>query len=277
MPQSAAVTSTLSEIVGRGRTSTVYALDDDTVMKTYPDGTDPGVITAEAEAAELAYRLGVPGVRCLGLAERDGRQGIIFERLDGQSLTAIAEHDLRRFPQVCRVLAGHHVLMHSRVAPTLPDVRDRAAALLETPPLAGLTEAERAALREQLPALPEGDRLLHLDFHPQNIFSHHGGYAIIDWASACRGAAAADVAMSVLLMTEAQLWPGTPPLKRVLYLASRSAMRTRYLHSYCAQTGMTRREIARWMTCARVLRLGILDVAGERAALLARIRQGIAK
>lgn len=262
-------------IVGRGRTSIVYALGDDRVLKTYPKGTDPAVVQAEVRAARLAYRLGVPGVRCYGRARRDGRDGIVFERLTGPALTTIAEQNLLLLPRVCRVLADHHALMHRRRAPSLPDVREVAVALLDSAPLAGLTEAERGSLRRQIRALPGDDRLLHLDFHPQNIFSHRDGYAVIDWCSACRGDAAADVAMSVLLLSEAELWPGTPFLKKVLYLAFRSLMRRLYLHRYLAVTGVSRQMIDRWLGCARVLRLGLLDVPSERAALLARIRRGI--
>jgi hypothetical protein len=260
------------EIVGRGRTSVVYAIGTDRVIKIYPEGTDPAEVRAEEHAAGLIHRLGVPGVRCYGSSELDGRPGIVFERLTGDSLTTIAERDLRRFPQVCRTLAEYHARMHRARTEDLPDVRRVAAGLLDSPPLAGLTGSQRQALRRYLEDLPDGDRVLHLDFHPQNVFGHLDGYAIIDWYSACRGAAAADVAMSILLMSEAELWPGTPPLKKLLYLASRAAMRRLYWRRYRGVTGMAHDDVARWLTCARILRLGLLDVPSERHRLLRRIR-----
>lgn len=264
-----------SDVVGRGRTSIVYAIDGDRVIKTYPDGMSSDEIEAEARAATLAYDLGVPGVRCYGWRSEAGHDGIVFERLTGEALTTIAENDLTRFPQVCRVLADHHALMHRVAAPGLRDVREIAAGLLDSPALAGFSAGEKDALRGYLRSLPEGDRLLHMDYHPQNIFSHRDGYAVIDWYSACRGDAAADVAMSMLLMSEVELFPGTPAPKRALYTVSRAAMRRLYLRRYIADTGMSRERVAMWLTAARVLRLGLLDVPSERARLMARIRKSL--
>lgn len=255
----------------------VYSLDEDRVIKTFPEGTDPAAIRSEEHAADLAYRLGVSGVRCDGMLELNGRLGIVFERLTGNSLTAIAERDLRRFPQICRTLAEYHARMHRARTEDLPDVRGVAAVLLDSPALTALTDHQRQALRRYLEGLPEDDRLLHLDFHPQNIFGPLDGCAIIDWCTACRGAPAADVAMSMLLMSEAELWPGTPPLKRLLYLASRSAMRRLYWRRYRRVTGMSRDDVARWLTCARILRLGLLDIPSERRRLLRRIRTAAAR
>jgi aminoglycoside phosphotransferase (APT) family kinase protein len=113
--------------------------------------------------------------------------------------------------------------------------------------------------------------VLHLDFHPQNVFQHAGGPVVIDWQGASRGAAAADVAMSVVLMREVELFPGTPPLMLALYAASRRLVLRFYLARYLATSGLTRAEVERWITCARILRLGLLDVESERRRFLRRI------
>jgi Ser/Thr protein kinase RdoA (MazF antagonist) len=271
------VSPSTGDQIGRGRTSDVFAYGTDQAIKLYPLDESRAGIEYESRAAQLAFEQGVPSVTCYGLAELDGRVGIVFERLEGLSLTAVAERDLRLFPGVCRALADCHARIHEVHGPDLRDVRELAVDLLDSPALSGLTPGEREVLRGHLRSLPDGDVLLHLDYHAQNVFEHKGGYAIIDWHSACRGAAASDVAMAVLLMREAELFPGTAPLKLVLYSATRRLMLRLYLKRYLAVTAVTLDQIAQWQTCARAIRLGLLNIESEREPLLRRIREAVEK
>ncbi len=257
--------------LGHGRTSVVYAYGDGTAIKLYPAAEDVAAIEQECAAATLVHALGVPSVGCVGVAELDGRPGIVFERLTGENLARVAERNVLRLPAMSRTLADLHLRVHAARTDELPDVRDLAVRMLDTPRLRTLDAPVRDALRGYLTALPAGDAVLHLDFHPQNVFRHGDGYAVIDWQSACRGVPAADVAMSVVLMREVELFPGTPPLMLALYAASRRLVLRFYLARYLAVSGLTRAEVGRWITCARILRLGMLDVASERRRLLRRI------
>lgn len=261
-------------LLGHGRTAEVYADGDGRAIKLYPAGADRADVVQESAAATLVHALGVPSVRCFGPAERDGRTGIVFERLTGPGLARAAEQDPRRLPVMSRTLADLHVRVHATRTDALPDVRDLAVWLLDTPRLRTLGTPVRTRLRADLQDLPGGDRLLHLDFHPQNVFLHGDGHAVIDWQSACRGPAAADVAMSVVLMREVELFPGTPPLMLALYAASRRLVLRSYLARYLATSDVTWPEVESWLTCARVLRLGLLDVASERRRFLRRIGVG---
>jgi Ser/Thr protein kinase RdoA (MazF antagonist) len=175
-------------MVGHGRTSIVYSHGEGRVVKVFPRGEALAEIEQEAAAAALVDELGVPSVHCYGLTEVDGQPGIVFERLTGPSLATIAERDIRRLPAMCRTLAQCHLQMHAAHTGQLPDVRELAAGLLTTPTLSTLRDSEKEWLRTYLRSLPAGDSVLHLDYHPQNVFQHQDGYAIIDWHSACRGA-----------------------------------------------------------------------------------------
>jgi len=266
------MTEELGEQVGRGRTSEVYAFGPGRVIKLYPEGEARSEIEYEAKVATLVHSLGLPSVACHGVAEADGRLGVVLDRLDGVSLNELAEKDLPHLPKYCDILADLHVALHTGHAGDLPDVRERAVALLDTGTLQELTPAERESLTRQIRALPDGDSILHLDYHTQNAFRNGDGYAIIDWLSAARGHPAADVAMSVVMMREVELFPGTPPLKLLLYQVARRVILHFYLKRYLAQGTVTRAEVDQWLTCARVLRLGTLDVVSERPRFLRRIR-----
>jgi len=55
--------------------------------------------------------------------------------------------------------------------------------------------------------LAGGDRLVHLDLHPLNVVLSPKGPVVIDWSNAARGAGAADVALTWLVMMAAEI-PG---------------------------------------------------------------------
>jgi aminoglycoside phosphotransferase (APT) family kinase protein len=83
---------------------------------------------------------------------------LVLERVDGQTMLA----DLRRRPWR---MSGHARLL--------------------------------ADLHHRLHAIPfDGERLLHLDFHPDNVLLSRRGPVVIDWANARAGEPALDVAMT---------------------------------------------------------------------------------
>ncbi len=53
----------------------------------------------------------------------------------------------------------------------------------------------------------DGDRILHLDLHPLNVIMSPKGPVVIDWARACRGDPAVDVAVAWMLMSAGEI-PG---------------------------------------------------------------------
>ena len=62
----------------------------------------------------------------------------------------------------------------------------------------GLTPAEKRTVKDALAALPDGNRVLHGDFHPLNVFVGDAD-TVIDWVDATSGPAAADLARSAWL------------------------------------------------------------------------------
>ncbi|TIC82585.1 phosphotransferase [Nocardioides sp. GY 10127] len=239
------------------------------------EGLSAAEVDQEERNTVLAHRLGLTPIGCHGRVDVAGRPGLVLDRLTGVCLTTLAERNILRLREVSRVLADEHARLHAVPVSGFVDVRELAVAQLAAPGLAGLTPAEREEAARLLRALPAGDRPLHLDFHPQNVFVHGDGYAVVDWQTACQGAPAADVAMTKVLFTEAELFPGTAFLKLVLYASVRRVMFGFYLRRYRAVTGMTDAEIDSWLLAARVLRAGLLHVPSEQERLLRGIRRDL--
>lgn len=269
--------SDLDRRLAIGRTAEVYALRawPDRVLKLFNAGIGVEQVEAEHANTAIAADAGLTRVRSHGLAGLQGRNGLILDRIDGISLTRLSARNPLKLRGVARELAALHCRVHEVAAPQLPDVRDLVLHTLDSPPLSFLGSAETELARSSVRALPAGDRLLHLDFHPENVFVADQGFDVIDWQTAARGVPAADVATSVFLMREAELSPGTSAARKRLLSAFRRSFTTAYINEYHGRCGVTSGEVAKWRLATLILRLG-WDIASEREQLRAGVRLELA-
>ena len=109
-----------------------------------------------------AHRHGDPVPRVLEVTS----DALVLERIEGRTML----EELGRRPWTLRrhasLLARLHERLHEIPAPS------------------------------SLPAVGAGDRLLHLDLHPDNVILSPGGAFVIDWTNARRGDPALDVALT---------------------------------------------------------------------------------
>jgi Ser/Thr protein kinase RdoA (MazF antagonist) len=63
-----------------------------------------------------------------------------------------------------------------------------------------LTEAEKTLVNNYMDGLPEGNRLCHFDFHPDNVILTDKGPITIDWMTACKGEPVADAARTFIML-----------------------------------------------------------------------------
>ncbi|MEQ6903250.1 aminoglycoside phosphotransferase family protein [Nocardioides sp. YIM 152588] len=259
-------TDVLGEPLATGRSALVYAWPDhpDRVVKVFPPAYPDALVDAELAASTEAARLVANVLPCHGRVQVDGLRGLVFDRLHGDSLTRQAERNPLRVRSGARVLAREHATLHDVATERFQEVRAAAVAALDSAPMEFLSPEQRAAAAAMIVALPAGDRLLHMDFHTENVFAHGAGHVVIDWQTTLRGSPAADVAATVLLLRDAELWPGTPWLKRVLVGFVRRTVLDAYLGEYRRRTGMTMAEIDAWRVPALVLRIALLDIDSER-------------
>ena len=158
------------KLVGAGRNADVYEAGAGRVLRRYRDGRSAAWVAREAEVMVHARAHGAPVPEVLEVAGSD----IVMERADGPTML----DTLGRRPWTLRahatLLARLHAVVHA--VPAL----------------------------DWLPA-PFGDVdgaqvLLHRDLHPQNVILTADGPRIIDWEGAARGPAAADVAMTWVIV-----------------------------------------------------------------------------
>ena len=115
---------------------------------------------------EHARRHGYPVPRVLEVTA----DALVLERIAGRTMA----QELRRRPWTVRRHAALLARLHQR--------------LHEIPAPSGLA------------AVSEGDRLLHLDLHPENVILSASGPVVIDWTNARRGDPPLDVALTWVIV-----------------------------------------------------------------------------
>jgi hypothetical protein len=248
--------------IGAGREAEVYAWGDDAVVKLFR----PGFAGHRTEASALAALEG-HGVapRLIDVVEQDGRAGLVLERLDGLDLLVLLQRHPARLLGWARILAETHWAVHAVTAPAgLPDLRHVLATRIER---AALPPPLRAYALNVLSGLPDGDRLLHGDFHPGNVLVARDRISVIDWVGAARGVPEADHARTLLLLRWSDLPPDTPPMFRALLRAGRSLLAYQYARTYSRGSNRSPSAVADWLTVHAAARLAE-GIEAEHPALL---------
>jgi len=268
--------SELGHRIGVGRTAEILELEEGYVVKLYLEGFPREYIEQEARIGRALRESGLPVPKTGEVIELDGRHGIVFERL-GNGKTMLREFASKpwRLSSLVRMFTRLHLEVHGITIPGLPPLPDRLARRIrrittEQVPNGSweLVERAREAALAKLDLLPQGERLCHGDFHPDNIILSPRGPFIIDWSEATKGDPAADVARTRLLMSlgapvEGRMSGWLLGLGRKLALSS-------YLKSYLDKNTISRESIDAWQLPVTLARLAE-GIAPEGAQLIALI------
>jgi aminoglycoside phosphotransferase (APT) family kinase protein len=169
----------------------------------------------EAQVMEYARSQGFP-VPAVEEVSDDGLD-MVIERIDGPDMVAIMGKRPWTIRRQGRVLADLHLRLHQLPAPEW---------LRDAP-------------------VGRGDRLVHMDLHPLNVMIGPRGPVVIDWANACRGDPAVDVALAWVLMAAGEV-PSGRFIGMILGRA-RSALVQSFLHSFDVDVlKQTLREVVAW-------------------------------
>lgn len=251
--------------IASGRTAELYAWGQDKVLKLYRPEFPPELASREAGIQRAVHAAGAPCPEVEELVEVGGRKGILFERVEGESLLRRLMRNPLRLNQAARLMAELHAGIHRLSAPGLPSQRERFHARIEA--IDELSAGEKSALHSRLASLADGEQVCHNDFHPDNILLTGGGPLVIDWLDATSGNPAADVARTALLLGYSSPPPGAARWERWLITLFQDRLRRLYLGHYFRLVPQARDEAQAWMPVVAAARL-LEKVPGERDRLL---------
>jgi hypothetical protein len=142
---------------------------------------------------------------------------MVIERIEGPDMVAMMGNRPWSIPRLGRTLADLHRELHELTAPDW---------LVDAP-------------------VGRGVGLLHLDLHPLNVMMSPRGPVVIDWARACRGDPAVDVALAWILMAAGEV--PTSRFMGMILSRARSALVKSFLGSVEIDVvGQTLRDVVAW-------------------------------
>jgi len=153
-------------LLASGRDGDIFEFGPGRVLRRAKSGR---VIEGEARTITYAREHGYPAPEIFEV--RSGGTEIVMERLEGMILMDAMLRQPWKMGPYARQLADLHDRLHVIPAP------------------------------DWLPAISDGNRLVHLDLHPMNVILTASGPVVIDWTNAARGGALDDVAMTIVLLT----------------------------------------------------------------------------
>ena len=217
--------------LAEGREAQVFVRADGNVVKVMRSANQEPRVRREAAALQALADRRHLALRFVETTEVAGRPALVTERVSGDDLLARLSKKPWLVLKVAGTLGRAHAAMHHHPAPdALPDLRDELAQSIQS--AQALPEHHATAALKRLRALPTGDRLCHGDYHPQNVLGTLKDPVIIDWGDASRGAPAADVARTLMLLRMGELPPDTPAPMRALTAVGRGMLARRYLAVY---------------------------------------------
>ncbi|WP_342775347.1 aminoglycoside phosphotransferase family protein [Leptospira sarikeiensis] len=265
--------SQLPSRIAIGRSAEIFPWGEGKVVKLFFSDIPKEDIEFEYKNTLEANKLGVCSMRCYEKIEIENRIGIVLDFIEGVSLTKLPEQNPIKLFEVPKILAELHSKLHKKETGSLREIKSYAKSTLALKPLKFLNVEERKKAEKLIDALPGGSSILHMDFHPENIVVSKDENIVIDWRTAAKGNRAADVAYTVFLFKDAELWPGTPKLKLLFYTIVRSIILRGYLKNYISLSGITLEEIDAWKLPILLLRAGVWDIDSERDSLQKQIRK----
>ena len=242
----------LDKPIAHGRTADVYDWDDGHILKLFHNWFEPENIEYELKIATAVHASGVKAPAVAGLIQVQGRSGLIYERVAGESMLELFQRKPWKLFAYSRILARLHVQMHEYVfdGDGIPSQRRRLQNKINHAD--PLSASLKASLLNALHSLPDGDRVCHGDFHPANVLISGENARVIDWMDASRGNPLADVARTSIIFLGSAATKETPNLFLKIFIKIAHA---EYLREYFRLRPNVREEYYRWLPIVAGARL----------------------
>ena len=176
------------EFIAKGANGAVYRYDNETIFKTYFAKDALPEIKQERENARRAFVLGINTAIPYGIVRVDDGYGTVTELLNATSVTKL----IRNNPEDMDLAAKYYIDMlkciHSVEVEDglVPDMKEIALSWADF--VSEHIPSEQASkLRTLIEAVPKVNKLMHGDYHTNNIMVQNGEPLLIDMDTLCMG------------------------------------------------------------------------------------------
>ena len=189
------------EVLGSGAHSTVYRLDEETILKVVKD-MSLDAIRKEMQVSKQVFVRGIPTAISYDVVRTEEGYGEVYEMFRAGVLPAAVMAEPERLDEYLRRFVEMYKSIHAVELGEneLESARDRfLAAADQAAPY--MTAADHAALCRFLLAIPQRHSFVHGDFHMGNVMLQDGELVLIDVGEAGWGHPLLDFAQTMLAYT----------------------------------------------------------------------------
>ncbi|WP_305927561.1 phosphotransferase family protein [Bacillus mycoides] len=227
----------LGNPIAKGNTAEIY-LCDNKVVKLFKEYLPNTESLYEARKQKYAYSCGLHVPKVFEVTEIQGRQAIIMEYVEGESVGEFLLNNLSKAEHFISICVSIQQKIHaiSVSSDEIEPMEERLYRQINS--VHDLDEKQKGNILKKLDLITFEPRLCHGDLHPFNLIMSNGDVKIIDWVDASSGDIRADVFRTYLL-----------------YSQNSVELAEMYLHIYCKKTGLLRDEIFQWAPIISAARL----------------------
>jgi aminoglycoside phosphotransferase (APT) family kinase protein len=255
-----------------GRTAEIFPYEDEKVLKLFFPTVPQLWIEKEIDTGRYIQATQLPVPKVYERLKINGREGVVYERIEGSSLLNELAKKPWKVVQYARLLASLHGQIHELPAPSNLETQ-REWATGGIPETKKLSQGLQKSVLHLLDSMPAENQLCHGDFHPGNIILTHRGPVIIDWMTASKGAACGDVARTSIILEAAKAPEGTP--MRWLLEWIRKLFLETYLKTYFQLRPVDKNSFTAWRTIMAANFFVDVSLPEEETNLLAIVEHGI--
>ncbi|REK76818.1 phosphotransferase family protein [Paenibacillus paeoniae] len=276
--------------IAEGGCAEVFEWGEGKIVKLAKPNTNETAIQAEWRHSRIAKECGLPVPDTFDLVELDGRPGIVFEHIEGESLikrfvgrgtTALqsgfdqptSEFDDHLGAQVTANLLFQ---VHQHSVSNMPSQRENITYDIRR--TSYLTEAEQTVIIHHMEQLPRKQQLCHGDPNPGNILLRELlEPVLIDWNNASIGNPEADLAEYILMIQFAILPSYLPKELNKVLDTMREATIQAFIAEYERLSGIGYHDIEPWLVVIAARKLSADGISeDEKSLLMKEIRRRLA-
>ncbi|WFD11877.1 aminoglycoside phosphotransferase family protein [Tepidibacter hydrothermalis] len=268
--------------INEGSSAEVFEWEnDEKIIKLAKNKKRHQSMLTEYLNSQVAWDNGVSVPQPFGLVDVDGRPGIIFERIYGETLMErFVNQKGFNYEDVARITAKILSETHGK---KIPNIRSQREAIIYSINGANyLTNSEKKLVVDILNNIPIKEQLCHGDPNLNNILIRDNKALLIDWRHASIGNPETDLAEYILMtryaivpMVRQAILPRHIPSEIEYYINSiKEEIIKVFIDEYTKLSDITSEDIDSWIIpmAARRLSVGIIPKS-EKEQLVGEIRR----
>lgn len=168
-------------VIGEGKNSIVYRLDEDKIIKVYKPKNTMEDIENEHNSAQKALLMGMPTAVSYDIVRVGNLYGTIFELVNARSVIGCIYDEPENKQKYIKMFAEFLKEINAIEAKPgeLPSRKERYELALSRIQ-AEISEEEYASLKTLMDSVPESNNIVHGDYQPNNVMVSENELLIID-------------------------------------------------------------------------------------------------